>query len=122
MSAIHRGKDGTMDTHTRHGTNPALPATADDTHLSAYNGAFWDLGFKWQWDADTYRSLGDAAAEKERIRTYVERHQPHLTRAYDMEFLINLIHDHKTRRHAAIVAANASGQPLDLHCNGVRGG
>lgn len=110
-----------MNASIHNGRNSAQPEAADDMHLSAYNGAFWDLGFKWQWDADTYRSLGDAADEKERIRAYVERHQPHLTRAYDMEFLIDLIHDHKTRRHAAIVAANASGRPPDLCCNGVRG-
>lgn len=110
-----------MNTHIQNGRKLPQPEAADDTHLSAYNGTFWDLGFKWQWDADTYRSLGNAAGEKERIRTYVERHQPHLTRAYDMEFLINLILDHKTRRYAAIVAANASGRPLELYCNGVRG-
>ena len=110
-----------MNTGTQHGGTPTRHEAADDTHLSAYNGAFWDLGFRWQWDAATYSSLGESASEKERIRAYVERHQSHLTRAYDMDFLINLIHEHKTRRHAAIVAAHASGRPLDLHCNGVRG-
>jgi hypothetical protein len=101
--------------------NSPQPEAADETHLSAYNGAFWDLGFKWQWDKETYRDLAETAGEKERIRVYVERHQPHLTRAYDMEFLINLIHDQKTQRYAAIVAANASGRQLNLHCNGLRG-
>lgn len=110
-----------MNASKQAGRNTPPPETTDEAHLSAYNGAFWDLGFKWQWDEDTYRGLGETAGEKERIRVYVERHQPHLTRAYDMEFLINLIHDHKTRRHAAIVAANESGRPLDLQCNGVRG-
>lgn len=110
-----------MNTNTQENGESRQPATTDDTHLSAYNGAFWDLGFRWQWDADTYRDLCNVPGEKERIRTYVEHHQPHLIKAYDLDFLIDLIHANKTRRHAAIVAANESGRPLDLSCNGVRG-
>ncbi|MCW5605991.1 MAG: LysR family transcriptional regulator [Burkholderiales bacterium] len=100
----------------------ASQTRADDLQLSAYNGAFWDLGFKWQWDAATYRELCGVPGEKERIRAYVERHQPHLAAAYDLDFLAGLIHDHKTKRHAAIVAAHEAGRMPDLSCNGVRGG
>lgn len=93
----------------------------DEADLRAYNGAFWDLGFKWQWDGETYRALGGIRGEKERIRAYLERHQPHLLKAYEPDFLVNLIHDNKARRHDAIVAAHASGEPLNLSCNGVKG-
>jgi hypothetical protein len=101
-------------------TVPQTPA-AEDSHLVAYNGTFWDLGFKWQWDAETYASLCGLSGEKERIRSYVERHQPHLAKAYDLEFLIDLIHTRKTLRHAAMTAAHESGRPQHLSCNGVRG-
>ena len=99
----------------------ALKEGADDTDLAAYNGAFWDLGFKWQWDADTYRELRSLPGDKARIRAYVERHQPHLAKAYDLEFLADLIHTNKARRHEAMLSARATGRPPALSCNGVRG-
>jgi hypothetical protein len=51
----------------------------------------------------------------------LESHQPHLLKAYDPEFLVDLIHENKARRCAAIVAAHVSGEPLNLSCNGVKG-
>lgn len=101
--------------------DPQQPVTIDDIHLNAYNGAFWDIGFKWQWDTDTYRELCRMPEEKARIRAYVERHQPHLMKAYDLEFLTDLIHQNKTRRYAALVAAETTGQPPDLACNAING-
>jgi len=100
-------------------TEPVERGDAEDFHLRAYNGTFWDLGFKWQWDAGTYRELCHLRNEKERIRVYVERHHPHLLKAYDADFLVGLIHDNKVQRHAAIAAAAASGQRPNLSCNGV---
>lgn len=94
----------------------------DEIDLHAYNGAFWDLGFKWQWDDETYRTLSGVGDEKARIRTYLEHHQPHLLKAYDPEFLVDLIRESKARRHDAIVAALEKGEPLNLSCNGVKGG
>lgn len=89
--------------------------------LDAYNGAFWDLGFKWQWDGEMYRALCDIGNEKQRIRAYLESHQPHLLKAYDPEFLVDLIHESKSRREEAIVAAHEAGTPPDLTCNSVKG-
>ena len=94
---------------------------SDDADLHAYNGAFWDLGFKWQWDERTYRELSGIAGEKARIRAYLEDHQPHLLKAYDPEFLVNLIHDNKARRRIAIVASRERGEHLNPACNGVKG-
>jgi predicted heme/steroid binding protein len=103
--------------------NSALKQSAsDEMARCAYNGTFWDLGFKWQWDGETYRALCSIGDEKERIRTYIRDHQSHLLQAYDPEFLVNLIHENKARRHDAILAARASGTPVNLNCNGVKGG
>ena len=96
------------------------PAEADDTDRCAYNGAFWDIGFKWQWDVDTYRELCLMPEGKMRIRAYLERHQPHLLQAYDLDFLTDLIHSNKVRRHDALAAAKAAGQLPDLSCNAVK--
>lgn len=93
---------------------------ADNMQRCAYNGAFWDLGFKWQWDAETYRELGRLPDEKTRIRAYLERHQSHLFKAYDADFLVDLIQDHKTRRYLAILAARAAGKPAALSCNALK--
>jgi hypothetical protein len=103
-----------MNDRTEH--TPAL-----DRHLHAYNGAFWDLGFKWQWDAAECAAIAGAEDEKLRLRAYVERHQPHLLKAYDIDFLIGLIHENKTRRLQAMAVADASGGRVELSCNGLRG-
>jgi hypothetical protein len=100
-------------------TQPA--AGREKIDLDAYNGAFWDLGFKWQWDGETYRALCGLGNEKQRIRAYLESQQPHLLKAYDPEFLVDLIHENKSRRRDAIVAAHENGTPLELTCNGVKG-
>ncbi len=72
--------------------------TMSKTDLDAYNSTFWDLGFRWRWDAETYRELCAVPEEKERIRRYIDRHQPHLLKAYDCDFLASLILENKARR------------------------
>lgn len=100
---------------------PAGLSEADDLHRRAYNAAFWDMGFKWQWDAGIYRDLCRLPEEKARLRIYIEHQQPHLFAAYDAEFLIDLICEKKARRYDAMLAARAAGRPLDLTCNGPKG-
>jgi hypothetical protein len=68
----------------------------DEMELNAYNAVFYELGFRWHWDRDTYfgllRRSTDAA---ERIRHYLETHQPHVLKAYDAAFLVELIQQKK---------------------------
>ncbi|HYP81920.1 hypothetical protein [Variovorax sp.] len=81
-----------------------LPAQYLDAELdrNAYNAAFNELGLRWHWCGDVYgqllRERSDAGA---RIRLYLERHQPHLLRAYDADFLSAVIEEkaaaHKRR-------------------------
>lgn len=78
----------------------AIEKTADveEVHREAYNLAFYELGLRWHWDADTYRNLQpDSLGASDRIRGYLETHQPHLLKAYDAAFLIGAIQDAKTR-------------------------
>jgi hypothetical protein len=91
----------------------------DSSELDAYNGAFWDLGFRWQWDRQTYREICGGATEEERVRGYITRHQPHLLVAYDADTLAKLIVDNKTRRQAAVEAARAAGRRAELSCTGL---
>ena len=59
---------------------------------NAYNAAFYELGFRWHWDSDTYDELARRSEnEADRIRHYLSDRQPHLLKAYDAEFLVELI-------------------------------
>ena len=76
------------------------PTDCDDTanaELRAYNAAFHELGLHWRWDAATYDELSRIAEEHDRIGVYVERNQPHLLKAYEKDFLSNLIYSTKMR-------------------------
>lgn len=65
--------------------------------LEAYNRAFSELELPWRWDADTFRELVKAAADRDFIGTYVERSQAHLLRVYEKSFLRNLVLEAKER-------------------------
>jgi hypothetical protein len=91
----------------------------DSAELDAYNGAFWDLGFRWQWDAKTYKELCGIAEEEERVRGYITRHQRHLLAAYDADTLARMIVENKRQRHAAVQAARHSGRRAELTCAGL---
>jgi len=78
---------------------PALETTSDEAHRTAYNAAFCELELSWRWDDRTWRSLLDIPEEKNRIRSYLQRHQPHLLKAYEVGFLTDLIYETKQRWH-----------------------
>lgn len=69
----------------------------NEFHRNAYNAAFYELGLKWHWDAETYQALLPEQNEKERIKSYLEQHHPHLLKAYDADFLIEAIESTKKR-------------------------
>ncbi|MFP3248735.1 MAG: hypothetical protein RXR20_29960 [Paraburkholderia sp.] len=80
-------------TRTGHGA----PGSSDDAHLSAYNAAFSDLELGFRWDRDTLNALREFESEIARITAYVARHHAHLHKAYDAEFLAQLILRKKTQ-------------------------
>ena len=68
----------------------------DEMERNAYNAAFYELGFRWHWDRNTYEALRGASENPaEQIRHYLETQQPHLLRAYDAEFLVDVIQTRK---------------------------
>jgi hypothetical protein len=71
-----------------------------------FNAAFLELGFDWQWEPELYAALGAIADERERVATYVRRHQAHLLRAYDLDFLCDAILGVR-RQHPPQLAAAA---------------
>jgi hypothetical protein len=96
----------------------------DEVERNAYNAAFYELGFRWYWDSPTYYELltriPDAA---DRICHYLKTRQPHLLRAYDEKFLVEVIQqkqaEHRKRGPAPGAAsghfdwAAVSGAQLD---------
>src|SRR5205085_1602394 len=64
----------------------------DEMERNAYNAAFYELGFRWHWDRNTYEMLLTRSNNPaQRLRQYLETHQSHLLRAYDAEFLVEMI-------------------------------
>jgi hypothetical protein len=71
--------------------------TAPEIDRHAYNAAFYELGLRWCWDEDTWRDLAAIGCEDSRIKTYLQKQQPHLLRAYDADFLVAAIKSAKAR-------------------------
>jgi len=68
----------------------------DEIERDAYNAAFYELGFRWHWDQETYEQLQRYSPHgATRIRHYLETRQPHLLKAYDATFLIDAIEEKK---------------------------
>jgi hypothetical protein len=77
----------------------------DDPHLSAYNAAFSDLGLRFRWDHGTLDVLREFNSEAARITTYIERFHAHLHRAYDADFLAQLILQKKAKYYSEFAAS-----------------
>jgi hypothetical protein len=84
--------------------NSRSVVNAADMHRDAYNAAFYELGLRWYWDVNIYRYPLPDDDEKDRIRIYLETHQPHLLKAYDANFLIDAIQATKARCYETMKA------------------
>lgn len=80
--------------------------TAPEIDRHAYNAAFYELGLRWCWDEDTWRDLAAIGCEDSRIKTYLQKQQAHLLRAYDADFLVSAIKDAKARCHDNLRGGN----------------
>ena len=89
-------------------TRTARPAVdhPDDAHLSAYNAAFSELGLRFRWDPATLDMLKEFNSEAARITAFIERYHSHLHRAYDADFLAQMIL-HKKAQYYSEFAATA---------------
>jgi hypothetical protein len=75
-------------------------------HRHAYNTAFHALDLPWHWDAATFARLQPYG--RAGVRSYLENEQPHLLRAYDADFLVDVIERTKADCHARIVQAQCA--------------
>jgi hypothetical protein len=99
------------DSRTEH--HIATFTHSGDADLQAYNDTFIELGLSWYWDGATYEDLLRIAGERNRIGAYLESHQAHLLKAYEKDFLCELIYSTKVRRREAMVERKpASGNSI----------
>ncbi|HEY3596066.1 MAG TPA: hypothetical protein VGL08_00920, partial [Paraburkholderia sp.] len=56
-----------------------------------------DLGLRFRWDSDTLDVLKEFNSEIARITAYIERFHSHLLKAYDANFLAELIFQKKSQ-------------------------
>lgn len=86
-----------------HAAGNALGQPGEDARLETYNAVFSELGLRFRWNMDTLNWLDglDCDCEKARIATYIETCQPHLLKAYDANFLSQLIDSRKLEHFRA---------------------
>ncbi|MBT2322262.1 hypothetical protein J7E62_07885 [Variovorax paradoxus] len=86
----------------------------DEVERNAYNAAFYELGFRWYWDSNTYYELlGRIPDAVDRIQHYLKTHQPHLLRAYDAEFLVAVIQEKQAEHRKRGPAPGAASGHFD---------
>lgn len=74
-----------------------IPQPDAEQDRAAFNAAFYALGLRWHWDDLTYATLADEPCERSRVTRYLQAEQSHLLRAYDADFLVDAILQHKAR-------------------------
>ena len=80
---------------------------ASELDRGAFNAAFYELGLHLYWDQGTYVSLAANPSERDRLRCFLEREQPHLLRAYDADFLADAVIRAKQRCQQSSTARTA---------------
>jgi hypothetical protein len=82
---------------------------SEEIERNAYNAAFYELGFRWYWDSNTYYELlGQSQDAAERISHYLQTRQPHLLKAYDAAFLVEVIQQKKAQHIQRCAAPGAA--------------
>ncbi|CAH2788941.1 MAG: FIG00454455: hypothetical protein [uncultured Paraburkholderia sp.] len=94
-----------VESHTSVQT-PAAGLHNNDAHLSAFNAAFSDLGLRFHWDRATLDVLKEFNSEAAKVTAYIERSHAHLHRAYDAEFLAQLILHKKAQYYSEFSSAD----------------
>lgn len=74
--------------------NDLLDDNRAEQERRAYNTAFEQLDLNWHWDPVTFACLPPGP---QAVRTYIQHEQPHLLRAYELDFLVDAIEAAKRR-------------------------
>lgn len=85
--------------------NATRTATTLHDDCEALNAAFAELDLEWQWDPQLYASLASVDGERARVCAYLTRHQPHLSKVYDIASLCDQVLAARHRHSAPAEAA-----------------
>ncbi len=69
----------------------------EPVHREAFNLAFRAEGLDWHWDPELYREIVRRPGGRERLRYYVETHQPDHLERFERDDMFTRIHRRKTR-------------------------
>ena len=76
-------------------------ADTEDAHRQAFNDAFAKAGYDWNWDQKLYKHLLKVTGGKQRIRFFLEDHDPEFLKRADIDELIPALHKSKTDFYVA---------------------
>lgn len=72
-------------------------ADTEDAHRKAFNDAFVEFKFDWNWDQALYKKLLKVTGGKQRIRFFLEEHNPNFLTQDNIDDLILSLHQTKTK-------------------------
>lgn len=76
-------------------------ADTEDAHRKAFNDAFAEFDFAWNWDPALYKKLLKVTGGKQRIRYFLEDFDPEFLTRDDIDELILELHKTKTKHFVA---------------------
>jgi len=79
-------------------------ADTEEIHRLCFNQAFADVGLDWDWSVALYRELLAVTGGRERIRHYIDTHQPGFTVPSDLAPWIAELHLAKTALYTRRIA------------------
>ncbi len=83
-------------------------AETEETHRAAFNEAFARAGLGWSWDRDLYGKLLKVAGGKERIRHYIQAHQPGYAARANLGGFVAGLHKVKTALYGELISSGAT--------------
>jgi len=84
-----------------------LANTEQDGHRVAFNRAFVEAGFDWDWSVSLYGELLAVAGGKERIRYYLKQYRPDFQPPANFDEFIANLHRAKTHHYQQLIATGS---------------
>jgi HAD superfamily hydrolase (TIGR01509 family) len=81
-------------------------ADTEDIHRQAFNQAFSEFNFEWQWSIEEYKRLLEISGGKERIRNYFHRQNFVSAEHKDLSALAITVHKRKSDIYRVLLVAD----------------
>jgi HAD superfamily hydrolase (TIGR01509 family) len=82
-------------------------ADTEDAHRKAFNNAFQEFGYSWNWDQTLYKALLKVTGGKHRIRHFLETAGPDLLQDPGIDEIIADLHKKKTEFYISMLEGGA---------------